>query len=213
MSTLFLADSFTETADTALTAHLPETGGDWVAYGSPYSATASVVASEGRVAGSSSSATALYTNAVTPPSADYLVEAVVRFTSSTGKRVGLAARYSASGAENGYLVFFDGNYWVLRKVVAGVAKDLGSHYGSASLNTDYVLRFEVFATTLTVSIDGVARLVASDDTFTAPGRVGVLVRSGGRIDSLTVTTLDSQPARLAQLAVEAVMAPVPWSTS
>jgi len=209
MSTLFLADSFSETADTALAAHLPETGSAWAAYGSPYSATASVVATEGRVAGSSSSATALYTNAVTPPSADYLVEAVVRFTSSTGKRVGIAARYSASGTENGYLVFFDGNYWVLRRVVAGVAKDLGSYYGSSSLNTDYVLRLEVFATTLTVSIDGVARIVASDDSFTAAGYVGVLVRSGGRIDSLAVTTLDTQPAQLAQLAIEAAISPVP----
>jgi len=209
MSTLFLADSFTETADTALAAHPPETGAAWTAYGSPYSATASVVVAEGRVAGSSSSATALYTNAVTPPSADYLVEAVVRFTSYTGRRAGLAARYSASGTENGYLVFFDGNYWVLRKMVAGVAVDLGSYYGSPSLNTDYGLRFEVFATTLTVSIDGVARIVASDDTFTAPGRIGVLLRSGGRIDNLTVMTLDAQPARLGQLAVEAAISATP----
>ena len=151
MTTIFIADSFTEAADTTLASHPPETGGAWVVYGSPYGTTASVIAAEGRVTGSSSSASALYTNAAPSPSADYLVEAVVRFTSATGKRVGLAARYSASGTENGYLVFFDGNYWVLRKVVAGVSVDLGSYYGSSSLNTDYVLRFEVFATTLTVS--------------------------------------------------------------
>lgn len=210
MTTIFIADSFTASADTALASHTPETGGAWAAYGSPYSATASVVAAEGRVVGSSSSASALYTQTLVPPSADYLVEAVVRFTSSTGKRVGLAARYSASGTENGYLVFFDGSYWVLRKVVAGVAVDLGSYYGSSSLNTDYVLRFEVFATTLTVSIDDVARIVASDDTFTTPGRIGVLVRSGGRVDSLAVTTLDAQPAQLAQLAIEAAISPVPF---
>lgn len=178
-------------------------------YGSPYSATASVIAAEGRVVGSSSSASALCTQTLVPASADYLVEAVVRFTSSTGKRVGIAARYSASGAENGYLVFFDGSYWVLRKVVAGVSTDLASYYGSSSLNTDYVLRFEVLATTLTVSIDGVARIVASDASFTAAGRVGVLLRSGGRIDRLTVTTLDAQPARLAQTAFEAAISPEP----
>lgn len=161
------------------------------------------------MAGSSSSASALYTQTLVPPSADYLVEAVVRFTSSTGKRVGIAARYSASGSENGYLVFFDGNYWVLRKMVAGVSTDLGSYYGSSSLNTDYVLRFEVFATTLTVSIDGVARIVASDASITAAGRVGVLLRSGGRLDSLAVQTLDAQPVRLAQMAIEVVIAPEP----
>ena len=205
MATFFIADSFSEAADTALASHTPETGGAWAAYGSPYSGTASVIAAEGRVAGSSSSSSALYTQPVMPPSADYLIEAVVRFTNSTGKRVGIAARYSASGTENGYLVFFDGNYWVLRKVVAGVSTDLGSYYGSSSLNTDYVLRFEVFATTLTVSIDGVARIIASDASLTAAGRVGVLLRSGGRIDSLTATTLDAQPARLAQMAVEAAI--------
>ena len=209
MTTIFIADSFSEAADTALTSHTPETGGAWASYGSPYSGTASVIAAEGRVAGSSSSSSALYTNAAPPPLADYLVEAVVRFTSSTGKRVGIAARYAASGTENGYLVFFDGNYWVLRKVVAGVSTDLGSYYGSSSLNTDYVLRFEVFATTLTVSIDGVARIVASDASITAAGRVGVLLRSGGRLDSLTVMTLDAQPARLAQMAVEAAISPEP----
>ena len=209
MTTIFIADSFSETADTALASHTPETGGGWLAYGSPYSGTALVIAAEGRVAGSSSSSSALYTQPVPPPSADYLVEAVVRFTSSTGKRVGIAARYSDSGTENGYLVFFDGNYWVLRKVVAGVSTDLGSYYGSSSLNTDYVLRFEVFATTLTVSIDGVTRLVASDASIAAAGRVGVLLRSGGRIDSLMVTTLDAQPARLAQMAFEAAISPEP----
>lgn len=209
MTTIFIADSFTASADTALATHSPETGGAWAVYGSPYSATASVIAAEGRVAGSSSSASALYTQTLVPPSADYLVEAVVRFTSSTGKRLGIAARYSASGSENGYLVFFDGNYWVLRKVVAGVSTDMGSYYGSSSLNTDYVLRLEVFATTLTVSIDGVARIVASDASFTAAGRVGVLLRSGGRLDSLTVTTLDAQPARLAQMAFEAAISPEP----
>ena len=205
MTTIFIADSFSEAADTALASHTPETGGAWAAYGSPYSATASVIAAEGRVAGSSSSSSALYTNAVTPPSADYLIEAVVRFTSSTGKRVGIAARYSASGTENGYLVYFDGSYWVLRRVVAGVSTDLGSYYGSSSLNTDYVLRFEVFATMLTVSIDGIARIFVSDASITAAGRVGALLRSGGRIDSLTVTTLDAQPVRLTQMAVEAAI--------
>ena len=209
MTTNFIADSFSEAADAALSAHVPEIGGAWAAYGSPYSGTASVIAAEGRVAGASSSSSALYTNAAPPPSADYLVEAVVRFTSSTGKRVGIAARYSTSGTENGYLVYFDGSYWVLRKVVAGVSTDLGSYYGSSSLNTDYVLRFEVFATTLTVSIDGVARIVASDVSITAAGRVGVLLRSGGRLDSLTVQMLDAQPARLAQMAVEAAIAPEP----
>jgi len=209
MTTIFIADSFTASADTALATHTPETGGAWAPYGSPCSGTASVIAAEGRVAGSSSSSSALYTQPVTPPSADYLVEAVVRFTSSTGKRVGIAARYSASGAENGYLVFFDGSYWVLRKVVAGVAVDLGSYYGSSSLNTDYVLCFEVFATTLTVSIDGVARIVASDASITTAGRVGILLRSGGRIDSLTATTLDAQAARLAQMAFEAAISSEP----
>ena len=209
MTTIFIADSFGEAADTALAAHAPETGGTWSAYGSPYSATASVIAAEGRVAGASSSSSALYIQTVVPPSADYLIEAVVRFTNSTGKRVGIAARYSTGGTENGYLVFFDGNYWVLRKVVAGVSTDLASYYGSSSLNTDYVLQLEVFATTLTVSIDGVARIVASDASFTAAGRVGVLLRSGGRIDSLTATTLDAQPTRLAQMAVEAAISPEP----
>ena len=209
MTTTFIADSFSEAADTALASHTPETGGAWATYGSPYSATVSVIAAEGRVAGSSSSASALYTQTVAPPSADYLVEAVVRFTSSSGKRVGIAARYSSSGTETGYLVFFDGNYWVLRKVVAGLSTDLGSYYGSSSLNTDYVFRLEVFATTLTVSIDGVARIVVSDASITAAGRVGVQLRSGGRIDSLTVMTLDAQPARLAQMAVEAAIAPEP----
>lgn len=209
MTTIFIADSFSEAADTALAAHTPEKGGAWAAYGSPYSGTASVIAAEGRVAGVSSSSSALYIQPVVPPSADYLVEAVVRFTSSTGKRVGIAARYSASGTENGYLVFFDGNYWVLRRVVAGVSTDLGSYYGSSSLNTDYVLRFEVFATRLTVSIDGVLRFAVTDETFTESGRVGVLLRSGGRVDSLTATTLDEQPARLGQTAVEAAISPEP----
>ncbi len=209
MTTIFLADSFTEAADTPLASHTPETGGAWAAYGSPYSATASVITSEGRLAGTSSASTALYTNALAPPSADYVIEAVVRFTSYTGRRVGLVARYSASGTENGYLVLFDGNYWVLRKIVAGVAVDLASYLGNSSLNTDYGLRFELFASTLTVSIDGVPRLVSRDDTITAAGRVGLLLRSGGRIDSLTARTLDAQPAQLSQVALEAVIHPEP----
>jgi hypothetical protein len=205
MITVFIADSFSEAADMALAAHTPETGGAWrlrsPIVGRPRSLPPGAC---GRRFGLGT-----YTNAASPPSADYLVEAVVRFTSSTGKRVGIAARYSSSGTENGYLVFFDGSYWVLRKVVAGVSTDLGSYYGSSSLNTDYVLRFEVFATTLTVSIDGVARIVASDASLTAAGRAGVLLRSGGRLDSLTASTLDAQPARLTQMAVEAAIAPEP----
>ena len=46
MTTIFIADSFSEAADTALASHTPETGSAWAPYGSPYSGTASVIAAE-----------------------------------------------------------------------------------------------------------------------------------------------------------------------
>jgi hypothetical protein len=208
--TTYLYDTFTEAANKTLDLHTPEVGGAWSAYGSPYTGAINVLATEGRAGGSSDTQSALYTNAAALP-ADYRIEATLRLSSapSTATRPGIAARYSASGTENGYLFFHDGTKWLLRRLVNGAVTDLASYTGFDASSTDYHLQWVLAGSSHQITLDGIPIITVNDSGVLTGGRVGLLLRSQGRVDNLVVMDNGAAalPRRLGEIVAEALVVP------
>lgn len=208
MATVFISDTFTEASDVDLAAHTPDVGGAWSEHPS-YTTNGTVVASEDRFRGNSSTATSLYLNATTPPSANYEVQWVARQTTvGTGSRCGAAARYDAS-ANSGYLVYYDGTEWQLVSAVAGVFTVLATWNGSETANTDYAIRWYISGEMHEITFDGTLRMSARSAAHLSAGRIGVLCRLNGRVDNFIAQTLDPVTLRLAQTSVEVFSTPTP----
>lgn len=210
MATTFIQDSFTEASDTALASHTPEVGGSWAAHPSS-AATATVVASEDRVQGSSTSVTAVYLNSTAPASRNYEVQIVARIATAASARCGVVARYS-SAADTGYRVYYSGTQWELARYNAGVSTVLGAYNGSEALNTDYAVRLVLYEDRLAVYVAGTLVIDVIDiDPILSVGQAGLSVRLNGRVDDFYAITLDPATPRLYQGAAEVLSqgAPAP----
>ncbi len=197
MATIYIQDTFTEGSDVELSLHTPDIGGAWSKHPS-FSTSATVVASEDRLRGDSSTASSLYINATAPATDDYKIEWTARQTTvGTGSRAGAVGRYNAT-TNNGYNVYYDGTQWILVSVVSGTATELAAWDGSETVNTDYAIRWTMLAGVHEVFFDGVLRIRVTDTTFLSAGRSGILCRLNGRIDNFTVSSLDVGNARSEQ---------------
>jgi hypothetical protein len=188
----FLNDTFTEGSDTALASHTADSGGAWAQHPNFTTNTMTVVASEDRVKGNSTSGTAFYYNNETPGSAEYDVEATFRVTTAgdSQSHPGLLARL-ATGASTFYQMYYAGDGTPgpvqLQKVVAGVATTLATAAFTPATNTDYQFKLEIRDAAKKVYIDGVEVISSADNAITDAGFVGIRSRANGRIDNLTAT--------------------------
>lgn len=117
-------------------------------------------------------------NTLTPPSADYWVEADFFFDSTTRtERFGVTGRNSTS-ALTFYLarVSTTGGSTAnvqLWKWVAGTPTQLGSSYAiTISGDPTFKIRLDMVGTTIRVLVDGVERINVTDSSITAAGRAG-----------------------------------------
>lgn len=207
MATVAIQDTFTEGSDTALESHTPDTGGAWSKHPS-YATGATVVASEDRLRGDSTSATSLYINATSPAAANYEVAWTARMTSTTNPYAGAAARFNAT-TNNGYVVWYSGGVWNLGVVVSGTVTTLATYNGSETTNTDYAIRWIISEDRHEVYFDGTLRMSVQDSTFLSAGKAGPYVRNVGRVDNFVVQSLDTKQSRLSQTAAEIYSAPDP----
>ena len=168
----FLNDTFTDTNGVAVTAHTPETGGSWVAQ-TGYTPSPNSLINNNRLY--AASATGVYRNTATPPSADYYVECVLDFfTTVSADNNGVTGR--ASDVAN---TFYFARWsqtaggFQLFKCVAGTNTQLGSTYTNAFTSGSRTVRLTMTGTTIAMSIDGTERVSVTDSSIAAAGFAGI----------------------------------------
>lgn len=176
----FLYDTFTESSDTALASHTPETGSSWAIGTSSwtvYEATDEV--------GVSAGLRGYAWNAATPPSADYHVEVNGKTDSTNAARQfgprGRGTAYERTNANsNCYYVQLHGDAIVyMFKEVAGTITQIGSSYTIPSFGstTYYTVKLEMIGSAIATYIDGVSQITATDTAVTAANLAGLYFRN------------------------------------
>jgi hypothetical protein len=191
-------DSFTDTAGTALVAHLSDSGGSW-ALASGFIGSAVITAAQ-RLRQSGPGAV-LATLSVPPSSADAAVAADVYVASTGGAAIaGVAARVGVSGAYAARLNLagpllrsgggpdpptIGGNVWELYRLGMGTGDVLlGSVAASVAAGATYRLALVPSGNSLTLIVDGVATVGPLIDTAVAgPGQCGLIFTGGGSTDT------------------------------
>lgn len=173
----FLQDTFTGTNGTLLTAHTPDIGGSWAvvpaysAYASPNIDGNALVASDNNFS--------LWYNSVTPPSADYSVQADFGCRTNEGNGLWLIlGRYNPS-TNTGYYA-----YWHQDSAIIHMAKgDLaaGTNIGSgvsATVNTGVVktVKLSMVGTTISLYVDGSFIESVTDSDYSAAGNVAISIK-------------------------------------
>lgn len=186
----FLVDTFTDTANTALNLHTPDTGGAWTEVqgsGNPK------IDPSGTLACFNNSES-VAVNAATPPSADYTVSGTVHKPSGGFGHAGVMARAS-SGAFTGYRLVYDGNNdnHTLDKVVAGAVTNLATYAIALADGASEPIILDVNGTTLTATINGAAQTPVTDGAIAGPGLAGVNIFQNALIQpSIQLTHIDAQ---------------------
>ena len=188
-------DEFTDTAGTVLSSHTGAVGATWTAVsGQPRTAVITAAGRQRRE--TSGTGAAQYYASATPSSADYLVESDVYVASLLATdAIGVVGRQDISGTgQTYYLARYvrDTGRWELHKVVAGTSTLIGSggsgtgYYTQAlTVGSSYRLTLRMSGTTISMLIDGVTRLTATDSAISAIGRGGV--RNGTAATTAAVT--------------------------
>ncbi|MGI9099881.1 MAG: LamG-like jellyroll fold domain-containing protein [Solirubrobacteraceae bacterium] len=211
-------DEFTDTAGTVLSSHTGALGATWTSISGQ--ARTAVITAAGRLRKETGNGAAQYYASATPSSANYLVQADVYGLSGLATDVvSVVGRQDISGAGNTYYqarYVVDSGRWELRKSVAGVFTLIGTGTGAGyytqalTLNTSYRMTLQMNGTAISLLVDGVSRIAATDSAISATGRGGVRLGantstaavsdSAGlhlddfRITSLTTTADDGQAA-------------------
>jgi hypothetical protein len=187
---VFLKDAFVDADATDLSAHTSDSGSAWTYEGAEAGVLQILTDSLVGVVNGGDTQPTYYAD-VTPPSADYEVSAVVHNVNSTGVAIGLWARLDTT-AHRGYLASIGGGVigLYLHYTGGGSSYTLG---GSASVAEGDTITLKVQGTTISVLVNGVTQITATDGTMTAAGKVGVraVAYSGiaGTIDDLVATTV------------------------
>jgi hypothetical protein len=172
----FVADSFTGPDATALTAHTGETGATWTA-ATGQSGNVKLDNANG-IRETTTTGAGVYLASGTPPSANYRVGATLRPLTQGGgasTHAGVVARWSTS-AYTGY----SGRYsesctcWSIAKWVAAAMTPLASSASEVLVNgNNYDLELTANGSALTLKVNGVTKVTATDSSITAAGKAGV----------------------------------------
>lgn len=207
--TAFLSDTMTDTPGTTIVSHTPDVGGAYTALGT----NSATISAAGRCYPDSAvSADCAYSNAATPPSADYYAEAVFRRLSSNATQYGFLYIRGSSNPETGdsYRMQLDvggGGDITLHKFVSGSPTALGSPYstGAWSVGDEHTIRIGGTGTGIYVNVDGIQRIGVTDGAITAAGNIALRLLSadgsstaGLHMDLLTGDVLGGAPPSLSE---------------
>lgn len=173
---LFLQDTFTATAGTALQDHVGEVGATWTRH--PINASGSIVitdANRARANAAGASGSLFYSSAV-PNIARYYVESELYCASKPASGyTGVAARIDTTASTFYWAIYnFATSAWELRRTVTGTGTLLGSFSQSLTIGQSYTLRLRCFGSTITLFVDGVSRVSVTDGGgISAAGRAGL----------------------------------------
>jgi hypothetical protein len=179
-NTPLFTDAFSDLDGTLLQNHTAH-GMAWSKHTS-YSGGSAEVSATGRIF--AATVTALYTNNLYLPSADYEVRADFVPRTSTTDQTGLVGRCSTS-ADTMYMLRYHGGLgsWDLLKFVAGTATTLGSYSQSLTVDQAYAIRLRMVGQTISAFVDGVERITATDSAITTAGVAGVRFAGGAGTDT------------------------------
>lgn len=209
-------DEFTDTAGTLLSSHTGALGASWTSV--PSQDRTAVITNANRLRKETGNGAAQYYASATPPSANYLVEADVHVASLLGTdAIAVVGRQDVSGTgQTFYIARYvrDSARWELGKVVNGTLTLIGSGTGTGyysqtlTTGTSYRMTLQMNGTAISLLVDGVSRITATDSSISAAGRAGVRLGTGAstaqtsdsaglhlddfRVSSLTTSATDSQ---------------------
>lgn len=171
----FSADSFTESADTALTSHTGETGATWTKNSSYTTSTVPQVvgATDRERLNDSAHEVACYASGL-PAGIDYDVQVTVNVVSRDGYH-GVTGR-GATATLDWYEAFVDsagsgGEGYYLGKYVSGTFTELASYVTTPQ--TGDILKLRVRGSSVEMLVNGTVRGSATDTSFKTAGRVGI----------------------------------------
>jgi hypothetical protein len=203
-------DEFTDTAGTVLSSHTGAIGASWTAV--PSQARTGVISTGGRLRKETGNGAAQYYASAVPASANYLVQSdVYEVTGLATDAIGVVGRQDISGTgQTFYLARYvvDSGRWELGKVVAGTLTLIGTGTGtgyytqSLTLGTSYRMTLQMNGTAISLLVDGVSRIAATDTAISDAGRGGVRLGTGGstaqvsdsaglHLDDFRITSLDT----------------------
>jgi hypothetical protein len=186
---IFVSDTFTDTAATALTAHTGEVGATWT---NQVGAGSTVISSSNRLR---CNGAAHHYASGSPASADYDVQADFHCLTLTNV-AGICGR-SRTDVNTNYAATYNSTAatpcWELRKTITGANTILASYNETLTASQTYVCKLEMRGSTLKVYIDGVERCSSSDGDITAAGFAGIRNISGSA-GNLTGVHLDNYSA-------------------
>lgn len=176
----FLVDLFQDANNTPLDAH---SGGtvQWQKIVGAGGSNTIVIANNGTVFGAvgASSSIGVYASSVLPQHADCSATASILYQTSNGAFVAVGLRFSSnsdlsntpqSGYVAGLSVANGAEQWMLFRVTAGSAVQLGTAAATLVAGQTVELRFEAVGSALKVFENGVQKISVTDATFAGPGR-------------------------------------------
>lgn len=181
----FLTDTFTGTDGTNLTAHTGETGATWTK-GSVNIGSWSITSNRARM-GNSTNTYIIDVCSGTPASADYDVTAVMHYFTSVGGFIGICGRVQSPSPSattfNCYVAAITAGVFQIRRhagtpdVVSNPGSVLGTYSPGLVAGNDYTVKLQMRGSTISLWVNGVRRIQATDSTYTTAGRVGVAAYS------------------------------------
>ena len=170
----FVCDTFTDTADTELSLHTGETGATWTAHPSSGVASNITDANRLRMTASEDTGGSDYYASGSPASADYEVEGVL-YVKSVINESGVLGRVDSTTTtwyEAMYLA--PSTEWRLLSRVNGTpTTNLGTFTQVLSTETAYTVTLRMVGSAISLWVDGVERVSATNTDVTAAGRAGV----------------------------------------
>lgn len=165
-----VSDSFTDTNGVLLTAHAPEVGAGYVLQ-TGYSAANAPLILNGRAR--SQAASSVFRNVTPPGGANYIVKGVFDYIGASTDSCGLTARASATAQTLYFVNYRHGTGWALQRIVnGGLTQTLGTYADDFSSGSREVW-LVVNGSAISVQIDGVTRIAATNAEIAADGFAGV----------------------------------------
>lgn len=196
--TIFVQDTFTVNANTALESHAPDTGGTWSRVtGNGLT----LLAANDNVRNVSNNDYSAYSNSTTAPNAEQVIGITVTFTNpSSNNFVDLFGRSTGGLLTNAYFVrVTSGGSVTLNIIQSGVVTTLASTTMTFATNTPIEIVLSLKNTSKDVYIDGASIVSSTNNTLTSAGITGFGMRGVG---SGQVVGDDYYAATFAPTAVE-----------
>jgi hypothetical protein len=179
------ADNFTGTAATTLTSHTGTVATPW----STPAGTDPVLSDANRLR-RTAAGWALSYSSITMTSADYSVQAdLVVKSLVAGDALGVAGRLDpATTSYYSARYRTSDNTWRIFKTVGGTDTSLSSAAATLTPGTTYRVRLDLVGSALTLSVNGVSTVTATDSSITAKGYAGLQLGTSGTSATVTDTT-------------------------